>query len=245
MSNGGRYRNEPMTLDQRIADLERRISVLERAPRIGSTSIDSGSLAVKGGDIVVEDADGNIVIRVTQGGGTQPSIDFTPLGDATTHKARLYSVDGTIAGSAMEQTIGKFEIRTDPDDELDGGFLHVYQTGSRMGFHSDATGDEAWFEAGEVNDATARLRIVGRWLNNTQIETTDAIYPGSFNVTAGFSSWTLTYFASFATSVVPIVGLLNSAGALSWCITAQSASSFTVAWTGTLAKTINMWNIRL
>ena len=141
--------------------------------------------------------------------------------------------------------MAKFGVIATSSFERDGGFVELYQSGARLGYHNDSTGDESYFEAGEISGLDGRLRIVGRWLNNFQIETIDAIYPGSFDVTSGFGSWTLTYFASFASSVVPIVGLLNSAGALAWNITAQSASSFTVAWTGTLAKTINMWNIRI
>lgn len=243
-STSARYRREPLTLDERITQMERRLSALERSPRASATGIDSGQLTINGGDIVIQDASGVEVVRITQGAGTQPGIKFSPEGAASTHVAKMYSVDSSEIDATL-QTIMKTEIRTDPGDVLDGGFVHIYQYGIRAGFFNDSTGETSYWEAGFINGVDATLHIVGRWLDNFQVDTTEAIYPGSFGVSAGFSSWTLTYAASFATQVAPIIGLLNSAGALSWNLTAQSASSFTVAWTGALAKTINMWNIRL
>jgi len=224
-----------------IKELEDKVSKLERNPRIGNTAIDSGGLTVNGGDIIVKDTNGVEIIKIFK--SDPPEIRFAPLGDDTTHVASIFAQEETIFG--VDQTAGRFQIRTVPGLLQDGGGVLLYNNGARLSHVDNATGAEGGYEAGIFNSTPGIVRIFGRWLNTFQISSTDAVITGS--VTSGVAnSVTITYTITFATTIVPVLGFLSTAGAVSWSITAQSTSAFTVAWTGAAAaKTINMWNTRL
>jgi hypothetical protein len=65
------------------------------------------------------------------------------------------------------------------------------------------------------------------------------------NVAAGVSSTTVTYATPFTGTPIVVYSLLNSAGAVTHSLTASAASAFTVAWSGTLAKTLNWVAFRI
>lgn len=92
-----------------------------------------------------------------------------------------------------------------------------------------------------------RIGIRGKWLNQVDLDSHQAISVGSVDVTAGLSSVTYTYSVTMASTMAPIVGLFNVGGALlvSWNISDMSTASFSVRWSGTLAKTMNFWSVRL
>lgn len=242
MVSSSRYVTSGNTsLDEVILDLERRVSALERLPNIGNTSIDTGELIVKGGDIIVEDEDGVEVMRITQNGiFGRPEIRFAPLGESTEHILSINGEDGIING--LLETIGNFEVVDVASQQRDGGFVDIFETGARVGIEQIG-GNVAFMEVGLVSGVENTVRYVGRW--SIFSGGTEALSALSTNIGAGFGGATIAYGATYATTAIPIVGLLNSAGALAWCITAQSTSSFTVSWTGTLAKVINHWIVRI
>jgi hypothetical protein len=231
-----------LDLVSQIRELAQRISILERTPRIGNTAIDTGQITVKGGDVVVETPEGVDVIRITQSGlnGT-PEIRLSPLGAASTHVNTVTTNRETIDGSL--QTVGKFEV-VNLDGDIDGGFAHLYETGAKMGWHRDSDGLECFWQVGTIASVVGAIRAVGRWMNGTNIST-EAILPWTFDIGAGFGGTTAPFSPSFTTAVIPIVGLLNSGGVVTWCITAQSSSSVTILWSGTAAKTVNLWVARI
>jgi len=229
------------SLDKIVADLIRRVEQLERNPRISSTSIDTGALIVRGGDIIVENADGIEIIRITQSGALGvPEIRFSPLGLATSHILSINADDAVVNGTA--QTLGRFEVLDASTSDLDGGFVHIYETGSKIGF-SDFGVSEAFAEFAILGAVTDGIRFVGRF--GGAFSNIEGVIAGTQAVGAGFGGITIGYPFTMATTPSPIVGLLNSAGALAWCLTAQSNTSFTVSWSGTLAKTINYWSVRM
>lgn len=245
MSKAGRYRQETPDLTTLITQLEQRLKILEANPRIGATAIDTGSLTVKGGEIIIEDDEGTPIIRMFRNvdNGQNPEIRFSPLGPASDHVNAVYSQYGTFEG--VNQLLARFDVVTEPGFELDGGSLQLFQTGGRLAFKDDASGLESCFEAGIIGGVAGRVRIKGRWAEEFQIETTDAVYAGTTNFGAGFGGVTYAYFSTWASTMVPIIGLLNSGGVVSWNLSAFSTASFTLVWSGTAAKTINMWCVRV
>ena len=172
-----------------------------------------------------------------------PKIRIYPAGSDPNNRITMVASDRLFDG--YNQTYVQYTVNGINDDITDPyTYLVAFESGCSIGVFGPS---EAYFQSRNESlfGLDANLRIVGRWLNDTQISSTDALYTGTRSVSAGVSSVTITYPSAFATTVAPVIGLLNSAGALNWCLTAQSASSFTVAWTGTLAKEINMWNIRI
>lgn len=222
-----RTREAPDDLLKIIRNLERRIKDLESSQRAGFTSFEAGQLKL------ISDF---------------PEIDFLPLGPDALRQGSLYAFDfgtgtpGDAAGTALTLLIESF----DPVGGFDsaGGKVLFWNTGAVLSLNNHADGipeSFLWLGAG----GSDIMDLQGRFYNQTQSSSQQAVYAGTFDASAGFGSFTHSYFQAFSTTVVPVCTVLNSAGALSWCITAQSTSSFTVAWTGTLAKTVNFWNVRL
>jgi hypothetical protein len=91
------------------------------------------------------------------------------------------------------------------------------------------------------------IAIRGKWLNQVDLDANQAISVGSVDVIAGLSSVTYTYDVTMASLMAPVVGLFNVGGALltSWNISDMTTISFSVRWSGTLAKTMNFWSMRL
>lgn len=236
-----RYSTGPDELIQRIKNLEDTISRMERTPRTSNAAIDSGGLVVNGGDIIIRDNDGNDIIRMFQ--DDPPEIRFTPLGEDTTHVGSVYAQDEVINGTT--QTATYFAIRNTPALAFDGGGLKVFNDGVKLFHITNSSGEESAFEAGLMNGTQGVLHCTGRWLNFIQNSASDGIATGSFT-TGAVSSFTITHAVAYATIVAPIIGLVSAAGAVSFSLTAQSVSSFTVAWSGGAAvKTINWWGVRL
>lgn len=241
MSSNGRYPTDPNDLITTIDKLRRRIHKLERNPRVGDTAIDRGNLVVNGGDIIIRNNDGIDVIRMFQ--DNPPEIRFAPIGADSDHVASLYAQDETI--NSTDQTAGYFQIRTLPGLTADGGYVKIYKDGATLGHIDAGSGDEGSYNTGVINGTTGALRIVGRWLNLVQVSASDALFTGTI-ATGVANSATLNYTTPFATTIVPVIGFVSTAGAIAWSITAQSTSSFTVAWGGAAAaKVLNMWNVRL
>lgn len=229
-----RYRRSEDLLDK-INELEKRIKALERGNRIGNTSIDSGELRINSGIISVRNNAGIKVLEMNHGEGTYPKIVYTPIGDADDSQGVLEAVD--FSGTTQ---IAIYVSKS--DFAVNGGKVLLWGKGAILS-HQPNVGIESYLSVGYIQDEELHFR--GRWANQIQYEPQDALYMGTFSTGAGFTSWTHSYFQPFATTTVPVVSLLNSGGALTWCLTAQSTSSFTVAWTGSADKIINFWAFRM
>ena len=178
----GRYRTDIRDLVQVAIDLERRISVLERVSKIGSTSIDTGHLIVKDGKISVEDPDGNEVIAffldpsdLIEAG--VPKIRIYPAGSDPNNRITMVASDRLFDG--YNQTYVQYTVNGINDDITDPyTYLVAFESGCSIGVFGPS---EAYFQSRNESlfGLDANLRIVGRWLNDTQISSTDALYTGT------------------------------------------------------------------
>lgn len=224
-----------------IRDLRGRMADKETSLQIGNTAIEDGSLTVRNGDIIVSESDGHVVLRVLH--GEIPEIRFFPIGESSdTHRGAIFSYDAS--GNPLDPNqVLALDIE-ELDSDVDGGKIELTKKDAFIGHVPNGLG-QTWIWFNPFGDTTQLMAFNGRLSNQFQYSNEDAIYTGSEAVSAGFSSYTHTYFTSFATTVAPVVGLVNTGGAISWVISAMSTSSFTVAWSGTTAKTVNWWNFRL
>lgn len=242
-----RYSTGETSLLEKIRSLKNRIAVLERTNQIGNAAIDTGALLVNNETTIrVQDDDGNDLIIVNGNeNGSYPLIGFLNPLDPT-NIFSLYARDITI--DFPNQTAIEYAIQNwDPITESSGriGFFLAWNLGIFCG-HSDAT--TAYYEARDFSlyaGNSESYHYVGRFINDNNISSADALYNGGRSVT-GVSSATITYPITFATSVAAIATMNNVGGAaLSFTTTAESSASFTIAWTGTTAKDIYMNNPRI
>ena len=220
---------------QVIEELSSRSSSLQ----IGHTSIEDGNFIIRNGDIIVSESDDTIVLRILH--GQTPEIRMWPLGETDTHRAALFSHDFSIDGPPDQAVLLSIETTGATQD---GGKL-LLTRGYTVLSHQPNGGSESYFWLNADGVLPQIGLYQGKWPDRAQYNTDQGLYPGVFNVTAGFGSLTHTYNASFASTVAPVIGLVNTGGTVSWNITAMSTSAFTVTWTGTAAKTINIWNFRI
>lgn len=238
----GRYRTEPEDLVKKLERLETRLATLERMPRLIATTIDGGELVFKNSDvgIVVEDSSGRRIITIVHSAtGPNPDIPIIslfPAGDDTAIRGELWAAD------FGDDTVLEYSL-TEPLVTYGGKF---YAAGSVaiLSHAPNGGGNEAYIQFLPLSAFNGSFYAIGTWENNVQHGTTDAVSCGSTTV-GGVSSLTITYTQTYASTIVPIVGFHSSSGAVNWCLTAQSTSAFTVAWTGTTTKIINWWSIRL
>lgn len=238
-----RYDRNPLRLGGQkditefVQGLLERMKAQESSLQIGHTAIEDGNLVIRNGDIIVSESDDSVVIRVVHGG--IPEIRFYPLGDTDTHRIAMFGYDFN-SGGAPDQA---FQLCVETNNLVqDGGKLLMSRQYAILSHQPDG-GLESflWLNAFSPQEALYR----GRWTNQVQHDNNMGIYTGVISVGGGFSSWTHTYFTSFATTIAPVVGLVNSGSTVTWTITGMTTSAFTVGWSGTAAKTINFWNFRV
>lgn len=243
MTSGNRYKSDPRRIQGKLdvfevfENTERRLRAGETSYRAGHTAIEDGDFVVRNGDIIVSETDDTVVLQIVH--GSIPEVRLFPQG--VVDPEHWVSILG--ASPIDTLTAGQMEITQETSPgvyDTDGGRVLVWADGALLA-HTPFGGTESFLW---LNYEPEVMLMVGKWLNQIQASTSQAVYTGVIDVVAGFGSWTHTYFAPFVTTMAPVVGLLNTAGALTWNLTAVSTSGFTVSWTGTLAKTIYFWNFR-
>jgi hypothetical protein len=217
-----------------ITRLQERVAVLEKAPRLGSTSIDSGELTLNGGNIVVRDEFGVPILSII--GGDSPMIVMQPNG-GTDFKLVQLGWESPTQGAAFQ-----IDVQRLVDSVRDGGKLLLMRDAAYLSHQPDAA-SEAFWAAGAIGDGF--LSMKGRFGDGFVPDSETAVVCGQVAIGAGVSTFTYTYSTPLATAPGVVYGLLNSAGAVTHSLTASSATSFTVAWSGTLAKTLYFWAFRL
>lgn len=242
----GRYGVDPSrqkgqkSIVEYVQDVLDRVSSGDASLQVGHSAIEDGDFIVRNGDILVSESDDSVVLRVIH--GTVPEVRMYPLGGTDTHHCTIFGADfnlGTGLGPDQSIQMGIEKI----DTTQDGGKVLLTKNNAIIS-HQPAGGLESFFW---LNSPTGTQEVLyrGRWSNQFQYDNNMGIYPGVINVGGGFTSWTHSYFTSFATTIAPVVGLVNTAGTVTWNITAMTTSAFTVSWTGTAAKTLNFWNFRV
>lgn len=232
-------------LVKEVQDLMDRVSKLERTPRMTATAIDRGSLIVN--------IEGTITINGTNGEIIQFNyyalIDSTILASVPNVVTSTSDVDmqvNDITFDTVNQTFFNYFTLDRVAFSIWGGLVQLAQTFVTLSYVNNAV-QTSYFALREFSifGVTGNLWIQGRWLDNQQLSTIEALNSGALNVSAGVSSATVTYAQSYATTMYAIPTLHSASGAVNWSVTAQSASSFTTSWIGTTAKIVNFWNIRM
>lgn len=219
-----RMRRKPADVVDHFAALEKRVSASENSRRIGYTSFDQGTFTSVG-DLVE--------FRFLP-----PSYQRNVSGLSAI--LAFYYGDNNVGASL--QLDNEFE---DPSGNFlqEGGKLQLFTGGTILSHFQQYSGlEEAYIWLGPWGTETIEFRCM---FPNLQSDGHQGIIGGSDSLGAGFSSYTYTYNTAFVTPAIAIVNLVNTAGLItSWNLTAQSTSSWTVTWSGTLAKTINFWIFR-
>lgn len=241
----GRYDVDPTRLQGKKSIIEFMQEVLKKVGsddaslQIGHTSIEDGDLIIRNGDIIVSETDGEVVLQIMH--GITPEIRFFPLGVNDTHRVALFAYDFGGGAAAPDQAV-QLCVET-VGSVQDGGKLLLSRNYAILS-HQPNGGSESylWLNGNLTGSQEALFR--GKWSNQAQFDSNMGLYMGVINAGGGFSSWTHTYFTSFATTIAPVVGLVNNP-VVTWTILGFSTSSFTVGWTGTASKTITFWNFRV
>jgi hypothetical protein len=129
------------------------------------------------------------------------------------------------------------------------------QAGGKVQFDSDRTilshfDDAAGLPEGMIwinyGDIPGLFYFQGSMSNQQANNPLDMFHIGNTSLGAGFTGIIYTYPLTFSSTTImkPVCTVLNSAGAVSWCLTAYSNVGFTIAWTGTLAKDVTFWCVR-
>lgn len=221
-----------------IADLERRIATLETARRISSASIDGGELSVRGGDIVVRGSNDEPTLSIKH--GDIPEIDMQPNAEVfQDYRLKMFGWESGGQGAALQLSVA--QLNGDNTDTQDGGKVLLMRDVTYLS-HQPKVGNETFISMNAAD--TECFQFQGKWPNASNYSH-DALSAGSVAVAAGFGSIAITYTTPFATTACVVYGLVNTAGAVTHSLTAQSTAGFTVTWSGTLAKVLNWWTFRV
>lgn len=254
-----RYRSDPrrakgkITLTDIVEDMHRRLRSGETAPRIGNTSIDDGNLTVRNGDIIVSLSDGTEVLRIVH--GDVPEIRYFATGVDSDRMGAVWGEDrtfdlgpsfGTVDTTVMH--MGVYDSTVPEDHVQDGGEVRLYFDGAQLAYEPNNGDNDLQLNLnlyGRTPPFQDVIYLQGKWDNSFDFADEGAIATGSFDVTAGFGSFTWFYIQPFATKIAPIIGLVAATANFDWCITEMPTDKFSVDWSDTTAKTINYWNPRL
>lgn len=215
-------RQKPPTADEHFVSLERRVSAVESNRRFGFTSFDEGFVKIVGALAEVRFV----------------PPDSTYLSSFSSIFSFYYGSNN--AGAVLQMDNERIDIAGNFFQE--GGKVQLFTDGAVLSFLREFSGlPEAYLWLGAQGVATIEMK--GRF-PEIQADGEQAVLAGTSDLGAGFGSFTYTYFTAFVSTAVPIVTILNSGGVITWNLTAQSTSSWTVTWSGTAAKTINYWIFR-
>jgi hypothetical protein len=246
MTGTSRYASRPERLagkpdiQEYVLELFRRIGAGETSLQIGHTAIEDGDLIVRNGDIVVSESDDSIVLKILH--GFTPEIRFWPLGVNDTHRVAIFAFD---AGSAENPDQALEIVVEETDATADGGKLLLFRGGAVLSHMPDGVGgEESYLWLNAYGDQIADYR--GRWTNQQQSDNNQGLYMGGFTASAGVSTWTHSYFSTFATGIFPVCTVGRSGSTLEWVLDGFNTSSFTLRFSTTTGdKAVTFWNFRV
>lgn len=239
-SDATRRRGRPDIVEY-IKDLSDRLRTAEVGLRIGHTSIEDGDLVVLNGDIRVKESDGTTVLAILH--GSIPEIRMYPLGDTNTHQAAFFAFDFDI-GFGPDQGI-QIEVERTSDFAVDGGKLLLTENYAVLSHQPDG-GEETYVWCNADPAFAEAFLFRGRFRDSWQYNINQTFYPGTINVSAGFSTWTHSYLSSFVDQVIPIISVVYNGATLQWNVDSYLQTAFTVRFGTTVgAKTITFFNVRV
>jgi hypothetical protein len=222
-----------------VSEMMERLGTGETVRRIGATAIEDGNLTVRNGDIIVSESAGEVVWKLLH--GAVPEMRWFPIGDTDTHRITFYGSNDPFFAQSLTVV-----VETNPGAVADGGKVILSKDMAILSHHPIASGgNESYIWLNGDFSAPEVIDIQCKWYNQFQTTSLQGVYTGQASIGGGFGSYTHTYFSAFASTAVPIATLFNSGGAVSWVVSAQSTSSFTISWSGTTGKTVNWWVFRI
>lgn len=251
----GKYNIDPTQLKgqsgfiTQFTELENVVGGNKQSLRSSHTSVEEGDIRIRKGSFYLMGDDDDIDLSMIP--GATPNIVMYAKGlSHETHSIIYYSIDNSTSSSYTDQA-GSIYVGRISDNAVDGGRFILSRQLAFLGWgpQSDnpfGTGDQfIWISRQATSISDRVISFQGKWANYGQYTNSDALEVGTVNIGAGATGTTVSYAATYISTAVPVVTLLNSGGAISWCLTAFTTSSFTLAWTGTAAKTINFWIFRV
>jgi len=236
-----RKRGQPDIVDY-IKDISERVKTGEVGFRIGHTAIEDGDLVVLNGDIKVKESDGTAVLAILH--GSVPEVRMYPLGDTDTHQVALFAFDFDV-GFGPDQGVQLNVELVDAPPVLDGGKLLLTRSYAYL-THDPNDLNETSFWCNFDPEFPEVLLWTGRLRNQIQYNDRQTFYSGYFSASAGFSTWTHTYFTTWFDNIIPIVNVNYNGATLQWNLDSYTVSDFTVRFgTTALSKDITFFNVRV
>ncbi len=250
----GRYDVDPgQTKGQKgflnqFQELEDQTDGHKKSLRTSHTSVEEGNLKIRKGNFYVMGDDDLIDIAMIP--GAQPLVVMYPKGAASeTHAILWFATDNPSLPNLTDQATQLYVGRVS-DSQPDGGKVLLSRRFCILSHQpfSDSpysTAESFIWIAREITSITDKgFSFQGKWPKYQQFTTSDALLMGSVDVGAGAGGVTVSYAGTFISNVIPVITLLQSAGTITWNLTAFNTSGFTVAWGNTTAKTITFWIFR-
>jgi hypothetical protein len=145
---------------------------------------------------------------------------------------------GYNTGFGHSLAIGATDTRLQTNNK---GYWIVNDTYTQIGF--DITEGSASSSMLKFHD-TGLVRLVGKFNNYVAASSKDAVFTGSVSI-SGVSGVSLTYGATMASTMVPLVTLVDSGAAKSTQISASSTTGFTASFSASASGAVNIWSYRV
>ncbi|ETK36114.1 hypothetical protein [Microbispora sp. ATCC PTA-5024] len=213
-------------------DVLKRVRALELGQQQLFTSINTKPAfnRVESGPLVVGRV-GTRQITLNPDGALNPEIWLDPDGTGTnptrvvaesgTGQAVLKLYSGTSGGVQSSLTLDAGQVSMTSGA---GSFAYWGHDESRFGYNDSTSGN--WFRFGPNI-----CRHNGAWDDFASLGPNTGLLWGSITIGGSSTSATVGYPSVMASNMGPIVSLRNGGGvSMAWCITASSASSYSVAW---------------
>lgn len=256
----------PTNLLDRLKRVENQISRLWKAVGLSSATIAAGGLTLLnnaflkmlgptdneilyigpdglGNQVVrIRDAAGNIIFgSVTSGtGGQRVAINPNPAGSA---RIEFYDDLSTTYRVAMSMSGSNFVQQREAQDGsgISGGKTSFYSDNSVFGHQLTSTGADAYVRFYDDE----RIYVRGKWGQNDANGGHSALYAGSRTTGAGPVLSSVSYGATMATSMYPLVTLEADAADRYWALTTSSTTGFTLGISGGTTNKYYYWVFRV
>lgn len=258
--------NLPTNVLDRIKRVENQISRLWKAVGLSSATIAAGGLTLLNsaffkmlgptdnelvyigpdglGNQVVRfrDGAGNIIFgSVTSGtGGQRVAINPNPAGAAriefyddvssTTDRVSL-SLNGASFVQQRENPVGS---------AITGGKVSFYSGTTVFGHQIAATGADTYLQFTDDE----RIFMRGKWATQQTFSGNSAVYAGTVNVGSGPVTLVVSYGATMAGNMRPIVTRQGNLADTYWAVTVASSTSFEVTSSGGSSNIFHYWIFR-
>lgn len=257
--------NLPTNILDRVKRVEDQISRLWKAVGLSSATIAAGGLTLLnnaflkmlgptdnelvyigpddlGNQVVrIRDAAGNIIFGSVSGGGGGQRVAINP---SPSGAARIEFYDD--ASSTDRVSLSMFganfvqQRESQSGSGITGGKASFYSGYSVFGHQLNSTGADSYIAFYDDE----RIFVRGKWGGTDPNGGHSALYVGSRVSIAGPVSSSISYGATMASSMYPLVTLQGDAADRYWLLTASSTTGFTLTISAGSANTYHYWVFR-